>query len=216
MLFGSEPPLCLRRVGHRGLRRHEADVLQHPPGYLHPLSLLPPTNTNTPPGSVPPPYALYAASPLCISEAHRLHPTLTTAAELQHARQVEAQQRQRWTQARRHRHKDRVAQLEKRREEEFQREQQRGAQMAGVSMRNETGDGRDTITRVFRLEEARRRSEDRSAVEQHSYFLRQQKLMQRRNPHGYNIITGEPLRPIVVPPLPTSTTTISLPPVNNV
>ncbi|KAH9588883.1 hypothetical protein LSM04_003505 [Trypanosoma melophagium] len=211
MIFGSEPPLCLRRVGRRGLRRHEADALQHPPGYAHPLRLLPPAGPPPPPPPAGPPYDLYAASPIALGEAHRLHPSLTAAAELLHARRVEARQREEWTQARRQRHADRTAELQRVREEAFQKEQERSAQMAGVSLRNETGDGRDTITRAFRTEEARRQSEYKAAVEEHNYFLRQRKLIERNNPHGYNIVTGEPLRPVVVPPLPQS-----LPPVNNV
>ncbi|RNF27077.1 Variant surface glycoprotein [Trypanosoma conorhini] len=183
MIFGSEPPLYLKPVGRRGLRRHEADVLQHYPGYVHPVVQFP-------------------ESEGYISEHHRLHPFLTPAEELRHEREVQVERRQGVVAARRKLCCEREANLRQRREEEFQREQRHKEQMAGLSIRNEPGDGRDTVTQHCRTVDALRHWEYRSAAEKHKYFLRQRRLFEKNHSHGYNIITGGDLPSIVVPPMP--------------
>ncbi|CAJ1990071.1 hypothetical protein conserved [Leishmania donovani] len=42
MLFGNEAPFHLKPIPYRGVRKHQAEVLQHPPGYKHPIIPLPP------------------------------------------------------------------------------------------------------------------------------------------------------------------------------
>ncbi|GET89846.1 hypothetical protein, conserved [Leishmania tarentolae] len=42
MLFGNEVPFHLKPIPYRGVRKHQAEVLQHPPGYKHPIIPLPP------------------------------------------------------------------------------------------------------------------------------------------------------------------------------
>ncbi|EAN86260.1 hypothetical protein C3747_181g35 [Trypanosoma cruzi] len=183
MIFGSEPPLYLKPVGRRGLRRHEADVLQHYPGYSHPVVQL-------------------RGSEGYIDDSHRLHPRLTAAEELRHERELGAERRQRVVEVRRRRHCEREANLAQRREDEFQREQRHKAQLAGLCIRNEPGDGRDTITQQYRTEDARRHYEYKHELEKHRYFARQQRLREKTHPHGYNILTGEALPSTVVPPKP--------------
>ncbi|ESL06840.1 hypothetical protein TRSC58_05479 [Trypanosoma rangeli SC58] len=183
MIFGSEPPLYLKPVGRRGLRRHEADALQHYPGYAHPVVQFP-------------------GSDGYIGEYHRLHPLLTSAEELRHDRVVEAERRQRVIETRRRRCCEQEASLRQRREEEFQREQRHKEQIAGLSIRNEPGDGRDTITQRCMTVDALRQHEYTSAAERHKYFARQRRLFEKNNLHGYNIITGGELPSIVVPPMP--------------
>ncbi|CBZ28297.1 conserved hypothetical protein [Leishmania mexicana MHOM/GT/2001/U1103] len=55
MLFGNEPPFHLKPIPYRGVRKHQAEVLQHPPGYKHPIIPLPlcsePEVTATRPGA---------------------------------------------------------------------------------------------------------------------------------------------------------------------
>ncbi|KEG14241.1 Variant surface glycoprotein [Trypanosoma grayi] len=190
MLFGSEPPLYLKPVGRRGLRRHEADALQHYPGYLHPMEQQP-------------------GGEGYMSDAHRLHPLLTPAEELRRERNEKAKRQQCALAVRQQRHNEREMKLMERREEEFQREQRHKAQIAGLSIRNEPGDGRDTVTRQYRTLEALRRHEHQHAVEEHIYFARQRRLVERNNPHGYNIVTGEPLPAILVPPVPSLSPSVS-------
>ncbi|RNF05719.1 Variant surface glycoprotein [Trypanosoma rangeli] len=183
MIFGSEPPLYLKPVGRRGLRRHDADVLQHYPGYVHPVVQFP-------------------GSDGYIGDNHRLHPFLTSAEELRHERVVEAERRQRVIEARRRRYCEQETSLRQRREEEFQREQRHKEKIAGLSIRNEPGDGRDTITQRCVTVGALRQHEYTAAAERHKYFVRQRRLFEKNNVHGYNIITGGELPSIVVPPMP--------------
>ncbi|CAJ1029274.1 hypothetical protein Q4I30_005131 [Leishmania utingensis] len=55
MLFGNEAPFHLKPIPYRGIWRHQAEVLQHPPGYQHPIIPLPPcsasNNTAVRPGT---------------------------------------------------------------------------------------------------------------------------------------------------------------------
>lgn len=45
MIFGNEAPFHLKPIPYRGVRKHQAEVLQHPPGYQHPIIPLPPVST---------------------------------------------------------------------------------------------------------------------------------------------------------------------------
>ncbi|AAQ15906.1 uncharacterized protein TEOVI_000037700 [Trypanosoma equiperdum] len=183
MIFGSEPPLYLKPVGRRGLRRHEADELQHYPNYVHPVCQQPDS-------------AAY------ISEPYRLHPALKAVHELRH-QQNEGRERQRIIRANRMmRVVERNADLKVRRDMEFEREQEHWKKVAGVSTRNEPSNGLDTVTLQCRTAEARQAMEYKEAVGKSLYYARQKQLAGRRDVHGYNIISGEPLKPIIVPPLP--------------
>ncbi|KAG5499344.1 hypothetical protein JIQ42_04161 [Leishmania sp. Namibia] len=42
MIFGNEAPFHLKPIPYRGVRKHQAEVLQHPPGYQHPIIPIPP------------------------------------------------------------------------------------------------------------------------------------------------------------------------------
>ncbi|KAK7195937.1 hypothetical protein NESM_000526800 [Novymonas esmeraldas] len=42
MIFGNEVPFHLKPIPYRGIRKHQAEVLQHPPGYQHPIVPLSP------------------------------------------------------------------------------------------------------------------------------------------------------------------------------
>ncbi|CCD16205.1 Variant surface glycoprotein [Trypanosoma congolense IL3000] len=183
MMFGSEPPLYLKPIGRRGLRRHEADELQHYPNYVHPMCQQPDS-------------AAYAC------EAYRLHPSIKAVHELRHQHDEARKAKENVLRGRVMRRIRRDEELRDRREREYERQEQHNENITGLSRRNEPGNGLDTVTMQCRTVEARQAMEHKRAVDEHLYFRRQKYLVERSNGHGFNIITGEPLKPVVVPPLP--------------
>ncbi|KAG8346118.1 hypothetical protein TRVL_03051 [Trypanosoma vivax] len=175
--------MYLKRPGNRGIRMHEADILQHYPGYKHPLHQEP-------------------DSLGYISEANRLFPGLKYVHEQQQERAEALERNVRVVETHRQRHIQREADLLGRREKSFARMKLHKEGVVGLSMRNEPGDGRDTITQECRSAEARQFHDYKLAQGAHVYYTRQQRMARMNNKHDYNILTGEPIKQVAPPPFP--------------
>ncbi|KAG5475428.1 hypothetical protein LSCM1_03545 [Leishmania martiniquensis] len=80
MIFGNEPPFHLKPIPYRGVRKHEAEVLQHPPGYQHPIIPLPPfpaPNSDASGPAVSSSAAHVSRSPAAMSPAPSVKPSAT-------------------------------------------------------------------------------------------------------------------------------------------
>ncbi|CCW63652.1 unnamed protein product [Phytomonas sp. EM1] len=186
MYFGNETPFHLKPIPNRGLRKHEADAFFHYPGYKHPLSS----------------EALKEeCNPFYISEEHRLHPLLTPEDEIRHSARVQQEKRDKIIEIRRQRQLFESKKLQEKRENEFQQQQERAAQLVGRSIRNYGSDFRDTITHHCQTVDSKKQCDYDEAMMKHRYHLRQQKIDRATNSR-FNILSWEPRKEVYVPPKP--------------
>lgn len=192
MIFGNETPFHLKPIPYRGLRKHEAEVTQHYPGYQHPMLIREATND--------PSFIYYNGS--YQSEKHRLLPALTAADELKQEQRLKREAKEKLLERRRAEQCQREQEVLWQRKEEQEAQKRRLEALVNTDRKNRDSEGMDTITHQCVTRSAQERCAHDDAMNRHNYFLRQKRIANRLNPHGYNIITGESLKDIEVPPRP--------------
>lgn len=192
MNIGNETAFHLKPIPYRGTRKHEVEVLQHPPGYRHPITpspTLPVAGSNRP-------------NPFYLSEADRLDADTTVDAALKRE-EIELRTKQdRCLQSHRRRIEARETALKNFRDAEFSQQQRRLCDIAGTSRKNREENDQDVITHQCHTVEAAQSKAHATATSLHRYYARQRVMDQHINSSGCNIITWEPRPAVQVPPLP--------------
>ncbi|KAG5501543.1 hypothetical protein JKF63_03372 [Porcisia hertigi] len=79
-MIGNEIPFHLKPIPYRGVRKHQAEVLQHPPGYQHPIVPLPPCSAPNVTAARPDAGSTWVSSsrsPTSSSPAYSVKPSIT-------------------------------------------------------------------------------------------------------------------------------------------